>query len=263
MGSTQQPPTAGICVMFVFPGSDEAGGCSAEIHVPSRSQYKAHVGGSLSLECPVRYCQTKPLLQWCRMEGATCVQLERGQAGWKSDSVFALEISPVHRNDTGRFRCQAKGVNFSIESHEIKIIVEEKSVNITVSPETKQKRTPLAQQRQESLVRSPAAAPSPGAGTAQASEQSPSLYCPMASPPQALKDNAIYDNDVPPWNAQRRALALPCSFPGVPSIPVLPESPDALTYAALNHSAPAERWQRRERAPVNEVTEYASINVHR
>ncbi|XP_050189451.1 B- and T-lymphocyte attenuator isoform X2 [Myiozetetes cayanensis] len=278
-------------------GSDEAGDCSAEIHVPSRSRYRAHVGGSLSLECPVRYCQTKPLLQWCRMEGATCVQLERGQAGWKSDSVFALEISPVHRNDTGRFRCQAKGVNFSIESHEIKVIVEDTTRISEESQQSgdynilhiiyasapvglclfiigctfwclkrchaKQKRTPLAQQRQESLVRSPAAAPPPGAGTAQASEESPSLYCPMASPPQALKDNAIYDNDVPPWNAQRRALHPPCSFPGVPSIPVLPESPDALTYAALNHSAPAGRWQRRERAPVNEVTEYASINVHR
>ncbi|KFW77868.1 hypothetical protein N305_10310, partial [Manacus vitellinus] len=128
---------------------------------------------------------------------------------------------------------------------------------------TKQKRTPLAQQRQESLVRSPAAAPPPGAGTTQASEESPSLHCSMASPLQAWKDNTIYDNAGPPWNAQRRALPSPCNTPGVPSIPVLPESPDVITYAALNHSAAAERCQRREQTTVNEVTEYASINVHR
>ncbi|XP_027555623.1 B- and T-lymphocyte attenuator [Neopelma chrysocephalum] len=115
-------------------GSD-ARGCLPEIQVQRGSQYKAHVGGSLSIECPGQYCHTRPLVQWCKMEGATCVQLEKGKAGWKSDSVFTLEISPVHQNDTGRLRCQAKVGNLSIESHEIKIIVEEKSVNITVSPE--------------------------------------------------------------------------------------------------------------------------------
>ncbi|XP_064499898.1 B- and T-lymphocyte attenuator isoform X2 [Pseudopipra pipra] len=248
-----------ICQVY---GSD-ARGCSPEIQVQRRSQYKAHVGGSLSIECPGQYCQTRPSVQWCKMEGATCVQLEKGRAGWKSDSVFTLEIFPVHQNDTGRLRCQAKVGNLSIESHEIKIIVEEQSINITVSPETKQKRTPLTQQRQESLVRSPAAAPPPGAGTTQASEESPSLHCSMASPLQAWKDNTIYDNAVPPWNAQRRALHSPCNTSGIPFIPVLPESPDVITYAALNHSAAAERCQRREQTTVNEVTEYASINVHR
>ncbi|XP_017677373.1 PREDICTED: B- and T-lymphocyte attenuator [Lepidothrix coronata] len=294
-----------ICQVY---GSD-ARGCLPEIQVQRRSQYKAHVGGSLSIECPGQYCQTRPLVQWCKMEGATCVQLEKGRAGWKSDSVFTLEIFPVHQNDTGRLRCQAKVGNLSIESHEIKIIVEEKSINITVSPEnttsiseesqqsgnynilhiiyvsaplglcclfiigcmfwclkrcrTKQKRTPLTQQRQESLVRNPAAALPSGAGTTQASEESPSLHCSMASPLQAWKDNTIYDNTVPPWNTQRRALHSPCNTPGVPFIPVLPESPDVITYAALNHSAAAERCQRREQTTVNEVTEYASINVHR
>ncbi|XP_064324649.1 B- and T-lymphocyte attenuator [Phalacrocorax carbo] len=128
----------------------------------------------------------------------------------------------------------------------------------------KQKRTPLTPQRQKSLVRSPAAAPSHTAGTTQASEESPSLYyCSMAIPLQALHGNAIYDNDVPPWNTQRTALNASHNDPVIPSIPVLPESPDVLTYATLNHSASAERCQRQALTVENEFTEYASINVNK
>ncbi|XP_009465010.1 PREDICTED: B- and T-lymphocyte attenuator [Nipponia nippon] len=128
----------------------------------------------------------------------------------------------------------------------------------------KQKRTPLTSQRQKSLVRSPSAAPSHAAGTTQASEESSSLYyCSMASPLQASHGSAIYDNDVPPWNVQRTAVNAPRNDPVIPSTPVLPESPDGLTYAALNHSASAERCQRRELTVENEFTEYASINVNK
>ncbi|KAF1534923.1 hypothetical protein FQV19_0008004, partial [Eudyptula minor] len=128
----------------------------------------------------------------------------------------------------------------------------------------KQKRTPLTPQRQESLVGSPAAAPPHAAGTTQASEESSSLYyCSMASPLQALHGNAIYDYDVPPWNARRTAPNAPHNDPVIPSTPVLLESPDVLTYAALNHSASAERCQRKELTVENESTEYASINVNK
>lgn len=113
-------------------------------------------------------------------------------------------------------------------------------------------------------VRSPAAAPSHAAGTTQGSEESSSLYyCSMASPLQALHGNTIYANDVPPWNAQRTAPNAPCNDPVIPSNPVSPESSDVLTYAALNHSAFAERCQRRELTIENEFTEYASINVNK
>ncbi|KAJ7411929.1 B and T lymphocyte associated [Willisornis vidua] len=271
--------------------------CSAEIQVKRLTQYTTHIGGSLTMECPVLYCRTKPSIQWCKMEEAKCVLLEEGRREWKSDSVFALEISPVHQNHSGHFRCQGTEGNLSIESHKIKVIVEEKPVNIaTVSPESttnisaesqksenykillitsapvglcclftigctfwclrrrhaKQKRTPLTQQREEILVGSAAAA----AGTTQASQESSSPYSSIASPPHALKDNIIYDNHVPPWNALRTAPRTS------PSIPVLPESPDGLTYAELNHSASAGRRQRRQPIVVNEITEYACINVH-
>ncbi|NWX19678.1 BTLA protein, partial [Aegotheles bennettii] len=128
----------------------------------------------------------------------------------------------------------------------------------------KQKRSPLTPQRQESLVRSPAAASSHTAEKTQASEESSSLYyCSMASPLQALHSNAVYGNDVPPWNTQRTAPSAPHNNPPVPSIPVLLESPDVLTYASLNHSASAERQQRRELTVKNEFTEYACIHVNK
>ncbi|KFP79424.1 hypothetical protein N311_03882, partial [Apaloderma vittatum] len=129
---------------------------------------------------------------------------------------------------------------------------------------TKRKRTPLTQQRQESLVRSPATAPSHAAGTAQSSEESSSLYyCSMTSPLKALHSNAIYDNHVPPWNAQKAAPNATHNDPVRPSTPALLESPDVLTYATLNYSASAERCQRRELVVEHEFTEYASINVNK
>ncbi|KFZ61639.1 hypothetical protein N338_11578, partial [Podiceps cristatus] len=128
----------------------------------------------------------------------------------------------------------------------------------------KQKRSPLTSQRQERLVRSPAAAPSHAAGTTQASEESSPLhYRSPASPLQALHGNAIYDNYVPPWNTRRTAPNASHNDPAVPSIPVLLESPDFLIYATLNHAASAERCQRRELIVENEFTEYASINVNK
>lgn len=80
---------------------------------------------------------------------------------------------------------------------------------------------------------------------------------------QALHGNTVDDNDVPPWNAQRTAPHAPCDDPATPSIPVLLESPDVLTYAALNYSASAERCQRKALTVENEFTEYASINVNK
>ncbi|XP_050765300.1 B- and T-lymphocyte attenuator [Gymnogyps californianus] len=288
----------------------DATDCPIEIQVKRHSQYKINVGNSLIIDCPVHYCKKKPVMQWCKIEVATCVQLKEGKAEWKSN-VFTLEVFFVHQNDSGLYHCRAIADNFSSESHGIKVIVEEKSANIiTISPgnttsiseesqesgnykilhiiyasasmglccpfiivcmfwclrkyHAKQKSTPLTQQRQKSLVRSPAAAPSHAAGTTQASEETSSLYyCSMASPLQALHGNAIYDNDVPAWNTQRTAPYAPRSDPVIPSIPVLLESPDVLTYAALNHSASAERCQRREPTVENEFTEYASINVNK
>ncbi|CAM9672929.1 unnamed protein product [Bubo scandiacus] len=284
--------------------------CPVEIQVTRHSQYRINVGNSLIICCPVHYCKKKPVMEWCKIEVATCVQLKEGKTEWKSN-VFTLEIFSVHQNDSGLYRCRAIVDKYSSESHGIKVIVEEKSANIiTISPENttsiseesqesgnykilhviyasasvgvccpfiivcmfwclrkyheKQKRTPLTQQRQKSLVRSPAAAPSHAAGTTQASEESSSLYyCSMTSPLQDLHGNTIYDNDVPAFNTQRTAANALRNDPVIPSIPVLLESSDVLTYAALNHSAIAERWQRRELTVENEFTEYASINVNK
>ncbi|KFP20955.1 hypothetical protein Z169_06370, partial [Egretta garzetta] len=128
----------------------------------------------------------------------------------------------------------------------------------------KKKRSPLTPQRQESLVRSLAAAPSHAASTAQGSEESSSLYyCSMARPLQALHGNPIYDNDVPPRNGQGTVPNAPRNDTVMPSYPVLHESPDVLTYATLNHSASAERSQRRQLTVENEFTEYACINVNK
>ncbi|XP_062428616.1 B- and T-lymphocyte attenuator [Rhea pennata] len=122
----------------------------------------------------------------------------------------------------------------------------------------KQKRAPLTPQRQESLVRGPVAAPHHAAGTTQDSDESSSLYyCSMVSLWQLSDGSATY-NDVPHRDAHRTAPPKP---PATPSIPAAPESPDVLVYAALNHSASAEKCQRKQPMVESELTEYASVNV--
>ncbi|XP_014802880.1 PREDICTED: B- and T-lymphocyte attenuator isoform X2 [Calidris pugnax] len=238
--------------------------CPGNIQVHRQSWYKVNVGNSLIVRCPVHYYKRKPVMQWCKMEEATCVQLKEGKTKWKIN-VFTLEVISVHQKDNGCYRYQTVGDNLLSVSHGIEATVEEKSANATtVSPGTNPKKTQLTQQRQESLVRNPAAAPSHTAGTTQASEESSSLYyCSMASPLQALNSNRICDNDIPPWNPQRTAPNEPYNDPVIPFSPVVLESPDVLTYATLNHSASAERCQRRVLTVENEFTEYASINVNK
>ncbi|PKU40540.1 b- and t-lymphocyte attenuator [Limosa lapponica baueri] len=285
--------------------------CPGNIQVHRQSRYKVNVGNSLIIHCSVHYCKKKRVMQQCKMEEATCVQLKEGKTERKIN-VFTLEVISVHQKDSGCYRCQTVGTNLLSVSHGIEATVEEKPANIiTVSPEN---TTNVSEGSQGSgnykilhiiyasafvglccpfivvcmfwclrrhhgaqattryaqscilfsflQVRSPAAAPSHAAGTTQASEESSSLYyCSMASPLQALNSNRICDNDIPPWNPQRTAPNEPRNDPVIPSIPVVLESPDVLTYATLNHSASAERCQRRVLTVENEFTEYASINV--
>ncbi|XP_064378269.1 B- and T-lymphocyte attenuator isoform X3 [Dromaius novaehollandiae] len=241
----------------------DATDCPAEIQVKRNSQYKSYLGNSLIIHCPVHYCKERPVMQWCKIEGNECVLLKESKVEWKTNKKFILEFFSIHHNDSGTYRCRATVGTLSSESHGIRVIVEEKPANKTTSSsETKQKRTPLTPQRQESLVRGPAAVPYYAAGATQASDESSSLYyCSMVSLRQLSDGNTIYDNDVPHWDALRTAPNTPCHDPAIPSIPAAPDSQDVLIYAALNHSASAEKCQRREPMVENELTEYASVNV--
>uniref|UniRef100_A0A8D0FSV0 Ig-like domain-containing protein n=1 Tax=Strix occidentalis caurina TaxID=311401 RepID=A0A8D0FSV0_STROC len=124
MGSIQQTSTTMIFVMFFssLPGFDDTD-CPVEIQVTRHSQYRINVGNSLIICCPVHYCKKKPVMEWCKIEVATCVQLKEGKAEWKSN-VFTLEIFSVHQNDSGLYRCRAIVDKYSSESHGIKVIVE-------------------------------------------------------------------------------------------------------------------------------------------
>ncbi|XP_009673339.1 B- and T-lymphocyte attenuator isoform X1 [Struthio camelus] len=287
----------------------DATDCPVEIQVKRNSQYKSYLGNSLVIYCPVHYCQERPAVQWCKIEGNECMLLKESKAEWKANNKFILEFFSVHHNDSGTYRCRATAGTLSSESHGIRVIVEEKPANIITSSSenttsisedsqesgndkifhfiyaalclrlccplvftcmfwclrwyhAKQKRTPLTPQRRETLVRGPAAIPYCAAGTTQASDESSSLYyCSMVSPWQLSDSSAIYDNDVPHCDAHRTAPKAPHCDPAIPSISAAPESQDVLIYAALNHSASAEKCQRREPRVENELTEYASITV--
>ncbi|XP_035396485.2 B- and T-lymphocyte attenuator [Cygnus atratus] len=247
----------------------DASDCPVEIQVQRNSEYIANIGNSLIIYCPVRYCKERPFIQWCKIEAHGCVLLDDSKAEWNS-TVFTLKFFAIHQNDSGMYRCQAAMGNFLSKSNEIKVIVEEKSENIITT--SSENTTSISEESQEPgknkilhiiyssvSVRSPAAVPSHTAGTTQASDESSLLYHSTASPQQLLHANTIYDNDVPHWNAKRTAS----NAPNDPSFPASPESPDVLIYATLNHSASAEKCQRRELSVENEFTEYASINVNK
>lgn len=75
------------------------------------------------IDCPVHYCKKKPVMQWCKLEEATCILVKEGKAEWKS-KMFTLEFLSVHQNDSGLYRCRAIEDNLHSESHAITVIVE-------------------------------------------------------------------------------------------------------------------------------------------
>ncbi|XP_074974279.1 B- and T-lymphocyte attenuator isoform X3 [Caretta caretta] len=240
--------------------------CTVELLVTRGYRYPRKPGDSLNIECPVKYCTEKPAMNWCKIQETHCSLLKDGptrHTAWKDGNVFVLNFVPVHKNDSGLYRCQATVGSLRSESHAVEVLVQEVTTNAPTNPlSMKPKTTPVTSQKEMNMVSRATCAPYHTDRTTHApSEGSTLYYCSMASLQQPLDDSTIYDNHVPHWNGSRAAAGNACDSAAVDSYQPTSESEDVLVYASLNHSSIIEKLPRKEQNVEMELTEYATVCV--
>lgn len=86
-------------------------------------------GDPFELKCPVKYCNIRPNVTWCKLNRSNCQPLVDGfhlHTSWREGvniSDFILHFEPVLPSDNGSYRCQSKFSVGIIESHSTTIYV--------------------------------------------------------------------------------------------------------------------------------------------
>ncbi|XP_042532864.1 B- and T-lymphocyte attenuator isoform X2 [Dipodomys spectabilis] len=113
--------------------------CEIQLYV-KRHLIHVTAGHQFRMECPVKYCVSRPNVSWCKFNGSDCLPFGSkvsSYTSWeekKNISIFSLHFHSVLPTDNGSYRCY---VNFSsqlITSHSIVINVTEQSQNNSERP---------------------------------------------------------------------------------------------------------------------------------
>ncbi|KAM9171758.1 B- and T-lymphocyte attenuator isoform 1-T1 [Pangshura tecta] len=126
-----------ICQVY----GNVTGNCTVEIQVTRGYRYDGKPGDSLTIACPVKYCTEKPAMNWCKIEGMSCLLLKNESnmhTAWREGKVFVLKIVPVHQNNSGLYRCRATVGGLSSESHSVVVTVQEVTTNAPTTPPSKE-----------------------------------------------------------------------------------------------------------------------------
>uniref|UniRef100_A0A6J0V5B6 B- and T-lymphocyte attenuator isoform X1 n=1 Tax=Pogona vitticeps TaxID=103695 RepID=A0A6J0V5B6_9SAUR len=115
--------------------ADKNENCTICISVPRGTKYYACSGDSVTIECPVMYCQEKPLVHWYRYskENKTFFALPHGErhtVSWTNENNFnvfskALNFPSVNKNDSGLYRCEASVGENKIPGYTTEVIVQD------------------------------------------------------------------------------------------------------------------------------------------
>ncbi|XP_012642927.1 B- and T-lymphocyte attenuator isoform X2 [Microcebus murinus] len=114
--------------------------CDVQLYIKRQSIHSVSAGDPFELQCPVKYCEERPNVTWCKIKGSACLDLgDRFQphTSWKEDkniSVFILHFEPVSPSDNGSYRCSANLSSKLITSHSTTIYVTEQIQNNSELP---------------------------------------------------------------------------------------------------------------------------------
>ncbi|XP_062968214.1 B- and T-lymphocyte attenuator [Cynocephalus volans] len=103
--------------------------CEIQLYIKRQSKYSVSAGDPFKLECPVKYCASRPDVTWCKLKGTECLHLgDRRQqhTSWeerKNITVFILHFEAMLPSDSGSYRCSANSSSRLIKSHSITIYV--------------------------------------------------------------------------------------------------------------------------------------------
>ncbi|XP_008572006.1 PREDICTED: B- and T-lymphocyte attenuator [Galeopterus variegatus] len=109
--------------------------CEVQLYIKRQSEYSVSAGDPFKLECPVKYCASRPDVTWCKLKGTECLHLgDRHQqhTSWeerKNIAVFILHFEAMLPSDSGSYRCSANSSSRLIKSHSITISVTEWTLN--------------------------------------------------------------------------------------------------------------------------------------
>jgi B- and T-lymphocyte attenuator len=115
-----------ILILFSFLGEEP---CEVQLHVKRHLEHVVSVGKPFRMECPVKYCASRPNVTWCKLNGTECLDLgdrHHLHTSWeerKSISIFILHFEPVFPSDNGSYRCSAQFTSHVVTSHSIIIHV--------------------------------------------------------------------------------------------------------------------------------------------
>lgn len=107
----------------------EAANCTAAVNVERNTKYHIKSGHSAVILCPVKYCQKKPEIKWYKRKNRSDLILDNQQRhtfAWLNNSTFVLNISFVHKNDSGLYHCESISGDQKDKSHYINITVQGK-----------------------------------------------------------------------------------------------------------------------------------------
>ncbi|XP_058517861.1 B- and T-lymphocyte attenuator isoform X3 [Ochotona princeps] len=223
--------------------------CEVQLYIKRNSVHSVPSGDPFELKCPVKYCDIRPNVTWCKLNGSHCQPLVDGfhlHTSWREGeniSDFILHFESVLHSDNGSYRCHAKLSLEIIESHSTTIYVTDQIQNKSERPLMSKQEKPTDTDRagrEINLVDAPQLISSEQAkvGPRKKSQTVPS-------------ETGIYDND--PWFRLQEGAE-------VYSNSCLEENKQGIVYASLNHSLfgmnPKQTRNEKE-AP----TEYASICV--
>ncbi|XP_040836427.1 B- and T-lymphocyte attenuator isoform X6 [Ochotona curzoniae] len=223
--------------------------CEVQLYIKRNSVHSVASGDPFELKCPVKYCNIRPNVTWCKLNRSNCQPLVDGfhlHTSWREGvniSDFILHFEPVLPSDNGSYRCQSKFSVGIIESHSTTIYVTDQIQNKSERPLMSKQEKPTDTDRagrEINLVDAPQLISSE---QAKAGPRKKSQTVPA--------ETGIYDND--PWfRLQERAE--------VYSNSCLEENKQGIVYASLNHSffgMNPKQTRNEKEAP----TEYASICV--
>ncbi|XP_012507699.1 PREDICTED: B- and T-lymphocyte attenuator isoform X1 [Propithecus coquereli] len=103
--------------------------CDVQLYIKRQSVHSVSAGEPFKLECPVKYCDDRPNVTWCKLKGSDCLGLRdrfQPHTSWKEDkniSVFILHFEPVSPSDNGSYRCFVNLSSKLITSHSTTIYV--------------------------------------------------------------------------------------------------------------------------------------------
>nr|XP_034971376.1 B- and T-lymphocyte attenuator [Zootoca vivipara] len=279
-----------LFLMLMLENTWAHGNENCTISVQRGTKHTIKAGVSFSIKCPVMDCQENLTINWYR-NGEILPQGQRHNIS-REGHDFVLHFSPISKNDSGRYQCQATMGKSLLSGHEIEVIVQEsenaaaedneaagKDMKLIIyflsflgplclfilsclgllccirKHQVNSNKGPSISQSEMNVLNSNA-----DAQCSNVSHTIPALH--QAAEPYVLQfpdNDPIYGNQCNCWNATRAPPKPTCDECVSNTQQLLPQKKEALIYATLSYGEPV---QRHEHSAETEFTEYAAIGLN-